>query len=701
VPEIRNFQLENLDCADCAVRIEEGVQNMPGVRFARVNFATSTIHLDTDNLKAVEEKIQQLDPQVRLNSQKNSHSGLDPSTRKQRSLLAISILLFIIGIVIGTQSNGQDGPLAEYVIFGIAYLVSGHQVLLKAIKNIRNRNWFDENFLMSVSTIGAIAIGELPEAVGVMLFYQIGAFVQQLSVNRSRSMIRSLMDIRPESVTVLVEGEKDSVKSPEDVHIGNLILVRPGERIPLDGKVVDGQSQIDASMLTGESVPVFVQPGSQVFAGTVNQNGVLKIHVTSTLETSSVAKMLNLVQNAANRKAKTEHFITKFAKVYSPLMVALALIVAFGIPIIFPGQDFQKWIYRALVILVISCPCALVISIPLGYFGGIGGASRRGILVKGANFLDILADVRMVIFDKTGTLTRGEFKVTNVIPEPGVSTVTLVTLAASAERHSNHPVANSIRQAYQHMNASAIKNDREIITEFEELAGYGIRARINGDTIVVGNDSFLHKENIDHRLCDIPGTVAHVASNGNYLGYIVVQDEVKPEAVSAVKELHRLGVKEIMMLSGDQEDVAKNVAEELGLDGHRAQLLPGDKLNSLEELLKRDDIGRVAYVGDGINDTPALARADVGIAMGAFGTDAAKETADVVLMTDSLSKVPEAIRVGRKTRRIVWQNIGLALGIKALFILFGVLGAATMWEAVFADVGVTVLAVLNSTRVLR
>lgn len=698
--EIKTYQLENLDCANCAAKIEDGVQKLPGVRFARVNFATSSLHLDADNIQVVEEKIRQLEPQVQMTAFRKRQSGMDAAARRELFLIAGATILFLFGIGLSVWAEDWEQSIGKFLIFGIAYLVSGSRVLLRAIQNIRQGNWFDETFLMSISTIGAIAIGELPEAVGVMLFYQIGEFVQQLSVNRSRGMIQSLMEFRPDSATVLREGKESSV-SPEEVAVGDLILVRPGERIPLDGVVQTGQSQVDASMLTGESMPIPVMAKSEVFAGTVNQNGVLTISVTRTLESSSVSKMLDLVQNAANRKAKTERFITKFARVYSPLMVFIAVVVAFGPPLTIPGEALQTWIYRALVVLVVSCPCALVISIPLGYFGGIGGASRRGILVKGANFLDVLAEVRTVVFDKTGTLTRGEFKVTAIVPEPGRTSEELLTLAAYAESHSNHPVATSIVQAYQRMVGENLSPERQVITEYDEVAGYGIRAGVNGDTVVVGNDAFLHRENIQHPICDIPGTVVHIAANRIYLGHIVVSDEIKAEAASAVEELHRIGVRNVVMLSGDQENVAQYVADSVGLDGYRAGLLPGDKVESLESLLQSSANGRVAFVGDGINDAPALARADVGLAMGAFGTDAAKETADVVLMTDSVSRVPEAIKIGRRTRRIVWQNIGIALGIKALFIILGVAGAASMWEAVFADVGVTVLAVLNSTRVMR
>ena len=698
--DIKTYQLENLDCANCAAKIEDGVQKLPGVRFARVNFATSSLHLDADNLQAVEDKIRQLEPQINLTTSRKPQTGIDAAARRELGLIAISAFFFLLGLALSLWVETWPESVGYLLIFGSAYLVSGSRVLYRALQNIRSGNWFDETFLMSLSTLGAIAIGELPEAVGVMLFYQIGEFVQQLSVNRSRGLIQSLMEFRPDSATV-IRGKKDYTVSPEEVAVGEVVLVRPGERIPLDGVVQAGQSQVDASMLTGESMPIPVHENSEVFAGTVNQNGVLEIIVTRTIETSSVSKMLDLVQNAANRKAKTERFITKFARVYSPLMVIVALLVAFGPPLIIPGEELQTWVYRALVVLVVSCPCALVISIPLGYFGGIGGASRRGILVKGANFLDVLAEVRTVVFDKTGTLTRGEFRVTEIVPEPELSSEYLLTLAAYAESHSNHPVATSIVQAYRERIGGDLSQDRQVISEYEEVAGYGIRAGVNGDTVVVGNDAFLHRENIPHQICDIPGTVVHIAANQLYLGYIVVSDEIKAEAASAVEELHRIGVRKVVMLSGDQENVAQYVAETVGLDGYRAGLLPGDKVEALEGFLLSSESSKVAFVGDGINDAPALARADVGMAMGALGADAAKETADVVLMTDSVSRVPEAIKIGRRTRSIVLQNIGIALGIKALFIILGVAGSASMWEAVFADVGVTVLAVFNSTRVLR
>lgn len=696
--EMKKYYLENLDCATCAAKIEDGVRKLPGVRFARVDFASSTIHLDTDQVDDVEILIGQLEPQVRMKSAPRKQPKLDQQARNNLIMILISLALFVLGLVFNSWLVSLPNGMGPILVFGAAYLVSGHRVLLRAVQNIRHGNWFDETFLMSISTLGAIAIGELPEAVGVMLFYQIGEFVQQRSVSRSRNMIQSLMDVRPESAVLLGEDGSQTTVSPDEVQVGAHMLVRPGERIPLDGNVIEGSARMDMSMLTGESVPVEVIPGSQVFAGTINQSGVLTIEVTQPLETSSVSRMLDLVQNAANRKARTERLITRFAKVYSPAMVALAVAVTF-IPPLFFGEPFQEWLYRALVILVVSCPCALVISIPLGYFGGVGGASRRGILVKGANFLDVLAGVDTVVFDKTGTLTKGAFKVTEIVPKNGITEMELLRLAVLAESHSNHPVAAALKQDFSNRYQHDLDSDH--ILQVEEVAGYGVKAKLNGGMIRVGNDAFMHRENIPHTDCDVPGTVVHLAIDQQYHGYIVVTDEIKPEAREAVDALHHLGIRKVMMFSGDQEDVAARVSRQVGVDEYRAGLLPQDKVDQMEAILENKTEGRVAFVGDGINDAPALARSDVGIAMGAFGTDAAKETADVVLMTDSVLRVPDAVRLGRRTRRIVWQNIALALGVKALFIALGVAGEASMWEAVFADVGVTVLAVLNATRVLR
>jgi Cd2+/Zn2+-exporting ATPase len=691
---IRKFHLNNLDCANCAARIEQGVQQLPGVQFASVNFATSTLHIEAQDYSRIADTIYSIEPEVEVMAGSEPENEIDSKEVRDVIFIAISILLLIIGLVF--EADLQDTPyrVGEFIIFGAAYLISGASVLLRAWKNIRQNNWFDETFMMSVSTLGAIIIDEFPEAVVVMLFFQIGEFIQRRSVDRSRSSIRALMDIRPDEANVKV-GEEIRTVPPEQVKVGESILIRPGEKIPLDGIVEDGHSQVDLSVLTGESIPASVRKGEAVFAGSINQTGLITVEVTKPFEQSSVARMLELVQNAAARKAKTQRFITRFAQVYSPIMVGIAFAVALIPPLIISGETFSTWVYRALVLLVVSCPCALVISIPLGYFGGVGGASRRGILVKGANFLDVLADVKTVVFDKTGTLTRGVFNVTKIVPYDGWDKEALLKLAAQAESQSNHPVANSIKRAYG-------KDDLVQIPEsFEEVVGYGVRVRLNGNLVVVGNDPFMHEENIPHINCDVPGTIVHVAVDSDYAGYLVVSDEMKPDSSAAIKQLNQIGIQNVTMLSGDREDVAKQVSEELGLSEYHAELLPEEKVTVMAEMLETPHEGRIAFVGDGINDAPALGQSDVGIAMGAFGSDAAIEVADVVLMTDSPTKVVEAIQIGRRTRKIVWQNIYLALGIKAIFILLGTFGIASMWEAVFADVGVTILAVLNATRVLK
>jgi Cd2+/Zn2+-exporting ATPase len=691
---IRKFQLNNLDCANCAARIEDGVQQLPGVRFASVNFATSTLHIEAEDYSGIADTIYRIEPEVEIVAGMKPDDGIDGKVIRDGVSIVVSILLLMIGLVFRDSLHDTPFRLGELVILGAAYLISGASVLLRAWKNIRRNNWFDETFLMSVSTLGAIIINELPEAVVVMLFFQIGEFIQQRSVDRSRRSIRALMDVRPDQANVKI-GEGIRAVAPEAVEVGETILVRPGEKIPLDGVVRDGHSQVDLSALTGESIPVSVKERDEVFAGSINRTGLIAVEVTKPFEQSSVSQMLELVQNAAARKAKTQKFITRFAQVYSPIMVGISLGVALIPPLIIPGEAFSTWVYRALVLLVVSCPCALVISIPLGYFGGVGGASRRGILVKGANFLDVLAEVKTVVFDKTGTLTRGVFKVTKIVPYNGWNKDALLKIAAQAESQSNHPVATSIKQAYG-------KDDlMQMPDSFEEVAGYGVRVKLNGKDVVVGNDPFMHKENVPHVTCDVPGTIVHVAVNSDYAGYLVVSDEMKPDSSTAIKHLKQLGVQHIIMLSGDREDVAQQVSMDLGLSEYRAELLPEDKVSVMTEMLAQPHHGKIAFVGDGINDAPALGQSDVGIAMGAFGSDAAIEVADVVLMTDSPSKVAEAIQLGRRTRKVVRQNIYLALGIKALFILLGVFGVASMWEAVFGDVGVTILAVLNATRVLK
>ncbi|MCJ7701045.1 MAG: cadmium-translocating P-type ATPase [Anaerolineales bacterium] len=692
---IQKYDLKNLDCANCAAKIEDAVQKAPGVRFANVDFATATLYLDADDFSRVEDTIKQVEPEIKVQEKGRDTSADDHfALRREMMPILLAVVLFIIGLVFQDRLLSTPFGLGEYLVFGSAYAISGWKVVTSAIRNILRGKVFDEHFLMTVATLGAIAIGEIPEAVGVMIFYMIGEFLQNLSVKRSRRSIQALLEIRPDRARLVTEGGYQDIH-PEDVQVGDTIMVVPGERIPLDGKIMSGYSWVDTSPLTGEATPVRVHLGDSVLAGSINKDGMLTLVVTHPFSDSSIARILALVEGASSRKAETEKFITKFARVYSPIVVFGALGVAV-LPPLFLGASFSEWLYRALVILVISCPCALVISIPLGYFGGVGGASRRGILVKGSNFLDTLSAVKTVVFDKTGTLTQGVFKVTRIIPYNGYSEEDLLQLAAQAEAGSNHPIAKSIRKAFGETSRTAIQ-------DYQEIAGHGVQTTVEGQVILAGNDPLLHRENIPHDIdsCNLVGTVVHVAVDGNYAGYILISDEIKADAVEAVQALRSAGVEQILMLSGDNQETSAEIAAVLSLDGFRAGLLPEDKVAALEEIFaQREDRGTIAFIGDGINDAPALVRADVGIAMGALGSEAAIETADVVIMTDSPSKVAEAIQIGRKTRRIVWQNITLALIIKVGFIALGIAGSASMWQAVFADMGVALLAVFNATRIL-
>ncbi len=695
--QVKKFYLKNLDCADCAAKVERSLQGLPGVRFAAINFATLTLHIDTDDMPGAVRKINDLEPEIELLSRSDDlETEIGIHSRRDLAAIVLATFLFIIGLIF--QSSLHDTPfnLGEYLVFGSAYLLSGWGVLTGGFRSIRRGKFFGEAFLMTVATLGAVLIHELPEAVGVMLFYKVGEYVQGLSVARSRRSIKSLLEIRPDSANLMIDSELRIVE-PTAVDVGDTILVKPGEKIPLDGEILTGSSFVDTSSLTGEPVPRPVKVGEMVLAGMINQTGMLTLRVTKRFAESSIARILELVENASSRKAKTERFITRFANVYSPIVVGAALLVAVLPPLFIPGAAFGDWIYRALVLLVISCPCALMISIPLGYFGGVGGASRRGILVKGANFLDALAEVKTVVFDKTGTLTRGVFKVTEIVSHNGFSDEEFLRLAAQAESQSSHPIAQSIRISYGDHNPTVA------LESYQEVAGFGVKAKTNEQVIIVGSDALLHQEKVPHveEVCDVEGTVVHMALDGVYAGYLVVSDELKRDAVQAVSALREVGVRQIIILTGDQETAAEAIAQRLGVDEYRAELLPEDKVRELEEIMQSNqERGRIAYVGDGINDAPVIARADVGIAMGALGADAAIETADVVIMTDAPSKIAEAIQVGRFTRRVVWQNIILALAVKLVFIGLGVVGLASMWAAVFADVGVTVLAVFNAARVI-
>lgn len=584
--------------------------------------------------------------------------------------------------------------LAELAFLIVAYVILGWDVVWQAVKNITRGQVFDEHFLMSVSTIGAFAIGEYPEAVAVMLFYQVGEFFQSLAVKRSRKSISDLMDIRPDSATVKRNGVLQVV-SPESVAVGEIIVVKPGEKIPLDGIVVDGESMLDTKALTGESVPRSIRKGDEALSGCINQSGLLTLKVTKSFGESTVSKITDLVENASARKAPTENFITTFARYYTPVVVGMAAVLAIIPPLVL-GGGWSEWLRRGFVFLIVSCPCALVISIPLTFFGGIGAASKRGVLVKGSNYLEALNKVSVVVFDKTGTLTKGVFEVANIIPAAGYQKEQVLEYAAQAESYSNHPIAKSILATY------GKPIDQKQFSGFEEISGHGISVMVQGKKVLAGNSKLMESEKIAYAACDAAGTKFYVAADGSYVGCILIADEVKPDSKCAIAELKKIGVEKTVMLTGDDERIGKSVADELGLDAYYAQLLPDQKVEKLEMLDKQKRQGsKLAFVGDGINDAPVLARADVGIAMGGLGSDAAIEAADVVLMTDEPSKLVEAIDVAKATKRIVMQNIVIALGIKSVFLVLGALGMAGMWEAVFGDVGVTIIAVLNAMRILK
>ena len=629
--------------------------------------------------------------------------------RRQLLLLGGGTALLALGILFKARM-GSSRPWLEYAVFGTAYLLAGWNVLASAARGIARGRIFDENFLMTIATLGAFAIRQLPEAVAVMVFFKAGEILEELSVARSRRSIRRLLDLRPDSARIRGNGGFVEVK-PEDVAVGAEILVRPGERVPLDGVVTSGSGFVDTSALTGEPVPRRVEPGREVLAGYISSDVSLSIQVTRTAGESSAAKIIRLVESASHAKSSTERFISRFARVYTPLVVAAAAAVAFLPPLLLPGEALHDWAYRALTMLVISCPCALVISIPLGYFGGVGGASRHGILVKGATWLDALARVKTVVFDKTGTLTKGVFRVTAVVPADGIEPALLLRYAAFAEAHSNHPIAASIRDAYGH------PADDTLVEQHRELGGRGVIARVEGHEVIAGNDRLLHEQGIAHGTCCVDGTAVHVVVDGSYAGHLAIGDEAKEGAREAIAGLRSLGVDRTVLLTGDGAEAAERTAAELGIDEHHGDLLPADKVAHLERLMhgqksrpgKGSAWGRnglranalTAFVGDGINDAPVLARSDVGIAMGGSAADAAVETADVVLMAESPGMVVEAIRRARKTRAIVVQNIAFALGVKAVFLALGAFGVATMWEAVIADMGVALAAILNATRTMR
>lgn len=611
-------------------------------------------------------------------------------TRKQKRLL---FRIIVAAVLFAAGSLLPLGPTVEMGVFLVCYAVIGWDIVWKAVTNILHGQVFDENFLMTIATIGALILGEHSEGVAVMLFYQVGEWFQSYAVSKSRKSIASLMDIRPDYANVERNGKLEQV-DPDEVNIGDTIVVKPGERVPLDGKIIKGTSALDTSALTGESMPRDVEPGMEVISGCINQTGILTIQTTKKYGESTVAKILDLVENASDKKGKTENFISRFARYYTPIVVFAAIALAILPPLV-TGQPFSVWIYRALTFLVISCPCALVISIPLSFFGGIGGASKIGVLVKGSNYLESLAHTEVVVFDKTGTLTKGSFAVSQ-IKAINMKEEQLLELAAYAEDYSNHPISQSIQKAY----GRKIDNNR--ISDVQEIAGHGVRAVIDGKTVLAGNAKLMNRENIAYIPSDAIGTVIYLACNGKYAGYIVIEDEVKADAPAAIKALKEVGVRKTVMLTGDADAVGKKVAQKLGLDQAYTELLPADKVDRVEAMLKQtSEKGKLVFVGDGINDAPVLARADVGIAMGGLGSDAAIEAADVVLMTDEPSKISAVVRIARKTIRIANENIVFALGVKLLVLVLGATGYANMWAAVFADVGVSVIAILNAIRAMR
>ncbi|SKC84772.1 heavy metal translocating P-type ATPase [Maledivibacter halophilus] len=715
--------LMGLVCASCSAKIEGKIKDLKGVQNAYIDFATGKLIIEGNKkdlnsiTKQAIEIVKKIEPDVdvveenKKDIQRNSHNHDNDNCdgacqghvhnhthehnhgegKNKRELIRLGIgaALFLTAIIFKFSY-----PI-EFIIYFASYILVGGEVLLRAVKNIIRGQVFDENFLMAIATVGAFVIGEFPEGVGVMLFYQVGEFMQGLAVNRSRKSIADLMDIRPDYANLKIGNEIERV-SPENVSVEDIIVVKPGEKIPLDGIITLGNSTVDTSALTGESVPREVETGDEVLGGFINKRGLLNIKVTKEFGESTVSKILDMVQNASSKKAPTENFITKFARYYTPVVVFSALALAVIPPLIIDGATFSEWIYRALIFLVVSCPCALVISIPLGFFGGIGGASKNGILVKGGNYLEALNNVDTVVFDKTGTLTKGVFKVTEIKTSNNISKEELLEFAALAESYSNHPIATSILKEY------GKEIDKEDIQSYNEISGFGITAVVKGKEILAGNDKLMKQNNIEFTSIDIPGTIIHIVIEREYAGYIIISDEIKEDSKEAIIGLKAIGIRNTVMLTGDNKNVAAKVADKLGLDKVYSELLPHHKVEKIEMLERqKKSKDKLIFVGDGINDAPVLARVDVGVAMGALGSDAAIEAADVVLMTDEPSKLVSAIKIAKRTKRIVMQNIIFSLAVKGGVLLLGAIGYATMWEAVFADVGVALIAVLNSMRVLN
>ena len=700
----KELMLNGLTCAHCASVIDEKVKHIDGVKNSNLNFTNKklSVEIDCDNeekiIKNIIDIINDTEPGLDIQIEGQREIKEDKTQKSIKNNEKLNLLKIIAGAIVFIFAFYQEiaGRENKYslLIFLVAYLLVGSDVLYKALRNITKGRIFDENFLMSVATIGAIAIGELSEAVGVMLFYKIGEYLQELAVGKSRKSISELMQIRPDMANLKL-GNTIKVVNPEDVNIGDYIIVKPGEKVPLDGVVIEGSSMMDTSALTGESVLRTVKKGDNLLSGFINKNALLTVQVTKDFSESTASKILDMVENASSKKSKTENFISVFSRYYTPIVVGLALLIAILPPIFMQGATFSEWIHRGLIFLVVSCPCALVLSIPLSYFSGIGVASKQGVLIKGSNYLEALRYVDTVVFDKTGTLTEGVFDVVKVKPV-NISEDELIKFASIAEVNSNHPIAKSILNYY---NKEINLNN---IEEYEEIASHGIRVKYENNIILAGNEKLMASNNIKIEKSTDVGTVVYIAINNEFKGYIVIADKIKTDSEEAIRLIKEQGIKETVMLTGDNKEVANSVAKKLKLDKVFSNLLPNEKVEKIEELYKNKIAKeKIAFVGDGINDAPVLARVDVGIAMGGLGSDAAIEAADVVIMTDEPSKIAQGIKISKKTYKIVWQNIIFALGIKIIVMVLGATGIASMWDAVFADVGVALIAVLNAMRIMK
>ncbi|MBP9478736.1 MAG: cadmium-translocating P-type ATPase [Sebaldella sp.] len=704
---MKKYILKNLDCANCAAKLERELKKSEYVKDVSIDFGTLTMLIDSSNsendlkiIKNIEPKVEvvEVGSKVKKEGQDHSHShdhGHEHGDGENLKVQKIKIVVSLVFLFLGFMSKSMfNNIILTNMIFLVSYIVVGYEVIVRAIRNILKGNFFDEFFLMSFATIAAFFINQFSEAAGVMIFYSIGELLQEVSVNNSRKSIKALLELKPESANLMV-GNDIKVVSPEDVKVDDIIIVKAGEKVPLDGEIAEGKTQLDTSALTGESVPRSFGIGDTVLAGMINTSGLVKIKVTKLFNESSVFKILEMVENASHKKAKTEKFMTTFAKYYTPFVVFLAAAVAI-IPPVFFGASFSEWLYRAIVLLVISCPCALVLSIPLSYFAGIGKAAKNGILIKGATYFDAINNLKVIMLDKTGTITKGVFQVAEIETNGNISKDELLEYAALGEEHSNHPIAKSITNYYNK------KIDLSRIKSYEEISGNGIKAIIDDKVVLLGNSKLLNSNNVKFTEKSDYGTVVYISIDGEYKGNLLIKDVVKEDSEEAIRELHKLGIEKLIMLTGDNEIVAKNIAKEVGIDSYYADLLPGDKVEKLElEMEKLPSNYKLAFVGDGINDAPVLARADIGIAMGGLGADAAIETADVVLIDDKISKIINLIKITKKTRVILIQNIVFILLIKGIFMILGVFGLANMWEAVFADVGTSLLAVLNSMRILN